>query len=721
MSEILNVSRRSFLKTGTFFAGGLILGFALPPGKSLADAATSPTTPFIPNAFLRIGTDETVTVIVNKSEMGQGVYTSLPMLVAEELEANWSRIRVEPAPVDPAYNHTEWGIQGTGGSTSVATEWERLRKVGATAREMLIAAAAQTWKVDKASCRAENGAVIHSSGQKLTYGQLAPAAATIPVPADVQLKDPAQFKIIGKPIHRLDTPDKTDGKAVFGIDVKLPELLVAVLARPPVFGGRVKNFNAEKAKSVPGVREVVQVEYKVAVVATGFWAAKTGRDALDIVWDEGSNANLSTAAMREQFAGLAKTQGAIARKEGDPGESLKTAAQALTAEYEVPYLAHATMEPLNCTVDLRADGCEIWTGTQFQTPDRDAAARITGLKPEQVKIHTTLLGGGFGRRANPHSDFVTEAVHVAKAVKGPVKVIWTREDDMRGGYYRPMWYDRIVGGIDANGKPIAWQHTIVGQSIMAGGPFEGMMVKEGIDETSVEGAKEIPYDIPNLLVDLHSPKIGVPVQWWRSVGHSHTAFVVESFMDELAHAADKDPFELRRTLLGKHPRHRAVLELAAQEAGWGTPLPPGRGRGIAVHKSFGSLVAQVAEVSVAPEGKLRVHKVVCAVDCGKIVNPDTIAAQMESGIVYGLTAALHGAITLKAGRVEQGNFDGYPLLSIDEMPEVEVHILPSQEPSSGVGEPGVPPIAPAVANAIFAVTSKRIRKLPISTEDLRKA
>ena len=654
------------------------------------------------NPFIRIGTDETITLVVNHSEMGQGVYTSLPMLVAEELECDWSRIIVEAAPVDSAYNHTQWGIQGTGGSTSVLSEWERLRKVGASAREMLIAAAADLWKVDKASCRAENGRVIHSGGKSLTYGQLADKASNMPVPKEVRLKDPLAFKIIGQPVKRLDIPEKTTGRGIFGIDVNIPGMLIAVVERPPVFGGKVKSFKAEKAKAVPGVKDVLQVPSGIAVVASGFWPAKMGRDALDIVWDEGPNADLSTDGMRKEYADLAKEPGAPARKEGDPHQALQNATKQLSTDYEVPYLAHAPMEPLNCVVDLRADSCEIWTGTQFQTGDRNAAAQVAGLKPEQVKIHTTLLGGGFGRRANPQSDFVVLAVEVAKAAKAPVKVIWTREDDMKGGWYRPMWYDRIAGGLDSDGNIVAWHQTIVGQSIITGTPFEGAMFKNGIDETSVEGAFDMPYEIPNILVDLHTTKIVVPVQWWRSVGHSHTSFVVESFIDELAYAAGKDPYEFRRNLLAEHPRNRAVLELAAQKANWGSALPEGRGRGIALHKSFGSFVAQVAEVSISPEGKVSVHRVVCAVDCGRVVNPNTIEAQMEGGIAYGLTAAVYGAITLKDGRVQQSNFNNYQMLAINEMPKVEVHIVPSQEAPTGIGEPGVPPIAPAVGNAIFA-------------------
>ena len=716
-NEMTFVGRRDFLKTSATLGAGLCIAAYVP--ELAAASPESSGKVFAPNAFLRIAPDDTVTVIANHSEMGQGPYTSLPMLVNEELEADWSKIKVESAPVDAAYNHTVFNMQMTGGSTSTPSEWERLRRMGAMARVMLVQAAAQQWNVDPATCHVQKGVVIHNvAGKRASYGSLVEAASKLTPPQSVPLKDPKDFTLIGKPVHRLDTPSKVDGTAQFGLDVRVPGMLYAVVARPPVFGGKVASVDSVETMKIPGVRGVEQVPSGVAVIAERYWAAKQGRDKLKISWDEGENAQLSTEKMIEEFSRLSASPGKVAKKTGDPAAALAGAAKTITAEYDVPYLAHAMMEPLNCVVDLRADSCEIWTGTQFQTVDRLNAAKVAGLPPEKVQIHTTLLGGGFGRRANPVSDFVVEAVHVAKVAKTPVKVVWTREDDLAGGWYRPMWHDRFTAGLDAQGNPIAWSHTIVGQSIMQGTLFEGFMVKDGVDGTSVEGAADLLYGIPNLQVDLHSPKIGVPVQWWRSVGHSHNGFSVEGFFDEVAHAGGKDPYELRMKLLANQPRMSTVLRLAAEKAGWGKPLPAGQGRGIATHFSFDSYVAQVVEASVEKSGNVRVHRVVCAVDCGRAINPDTVKAQMEGGVIFGLTAALKTEITLERGRVQQKNFHDYQMLRMFESPAIEVYIVPSEENPTGVGEPGVPPVAPALTNAIFAATGKRVRRLPIRASEL---
>jgi isoquinoline 1-oxidoreductase beta subunit len=721
VSVSARMQRREFLKAGAALGGGLLISLYVPEFVP-ATRADSAVKPVALNAFVRIGSDESVTVISNHSEMGQGIYTSLPMLLNEELEADWARVRVESSPVDAVYNHTVFGLMMTGGSTTTNSEYDRFRKMGAMARILLITAAAQSWNVDPQTCHAAKGYVIHTpSGRRASYGSLAEAASRIAPPKDIPLKDPKDFTLVGRPVHRLDTPSKTNGTAQFGLDVYIPGMLTAVVARAPVFGGKVISFHADAAKAIPGVVNVVQVPSGVAVIAKGFWPAKLGREKLEINWDDGPGAAISTVAMRENFSALSKTPGAVARKAGDTAAALASAAKTITAEYEVPYLAHCMMEPLNTVVDLHEDRCEIWTGTQFQTGDRAAAAKVAGLKPEQVTLHTTLLGGGFGRRANPACDFVTEATEVAKAAKVPVKVVWTREDDIRGGWYRPMWYDHFTAGLDASGNPVAWTHTIVGQSIMTGTMFEAYGVKDGIDSASVEGAADILYGIPNLRVELHTPKNEVPVQWWRSVGHSHTGFSVEAFLDEVAHAGGKDPYQLRRTLLAGQPRMLAVLDLAAQKADWGSALPAGRARGIATHFSFDSYVAQVAEVSVEKDGTVHVHRVVAAVDCGQTVNPDTVQAQLEGGIIFGLTAALKTEITFEKGRVQQRNFNDYPMLRMFESPVIEVFIVPSSEHPTGVGEPGVPPVAPAVANAIFAATGKRVRRLPIRPQDLRSA
>ncbi len=722
MTDVLNLSRRRFLRSSALAGGGLVLGVYLPQLAKGAHPAASRATTFKPNAFVRVDADESVTVIANHSEMGQGIYTGLAMIVAEELDADWSKVRVEPAPADPVYNHTIYGAQITGGSTSTWTEWERLRKAGASARAMLIAAASEVWGVPPASCGASESHVIHKdSGRRLSYGSLVERASRLAPPKDVALKDPKDFKLIGRPTKRLDTPSKVDGTAVFGLDITLPGMLVAVVARPPVFGGKAKTIDDTGAKAVPGVRHVVEIDRGVAVVADGFWAAKKGREALKVTWDEGPLATLDTRTQGLEYAELAKKPGAVARNEGDTSSAMAAAQKTLEAVYELPYLAHAPMEPLNCVADVRPDGCDVWTGTQGQTFDHHGAVEITGLKPEQVKIHTTLLGGGFGRRAVIDGHFVREAVQISKAVRAPVKVIWTREDDIRGGYYRPRARHTIAGGLAANGSPVAWTHGIVCQSFAVGTPFEKVMIKDGVDETAVEGAADLPYQIPNLKVTWQIAPAGVPVIWLRSVGHTHTAFVVESFIDELAHAAGKDPFEFRRGLLSKHARHKRVLELAAEKANWGARLSDGRGRGIAVHESFGSFVAHVAEVSVSPGGNVRVHRVVCAIDCGPVVNPDSIRAQMEGCIAFGLTKVFYSEITFENGRVQQRNFHDYPVLRMNEMPAVEVHIVDTADKMGGVGEPGVPPVAPAVANAIFAVTGQRLRRLPIRPDDLKKA
>lgn len=719
MNGIVNLSRRGFLKSSALAGGGLVIGCYLPTlGKAAEEGAAVEAT-FAPNAFVRIGTDDFVTVMVNHSEMGQGTFTSLALLVAEELDADWSKVRAEHAPVDPAYNHAMFDMQMVGGSTSTWTEYERLRKAGATARAMLVAAAADEWKVKPASCQVEKSEVVHAdSGKRLTFGKLAAAAARQAPPNEVKLKDAKNFRLIGKPTRRLDAPVKVNGEGVFGLDVNRPDMLVAVIARPPVFGGKAKSFDAAKAKAVPGVRDVIEISRGVAVVADGFWSAKKGREALVVEWNLGSLASLDSSTQREEYAKLAEKPGAVAKKEGDAPAALAGAAKKLNAVYETPYLAHAPMEPQNCVADVRPNRCEVWTGSQFQTADRAVAATVAGLQPEQVQLHTMLLGGGFGRRAVGDCHMVHEAVEISKTIKKPVKVVWTREDDTRGGYYRPRSYHSIAGGVDAAGKLAAWQHRIVCQSFIIGTPFEPFVVKHGVDETAVEGAADLPYAIPNLMVDWQMAPGGIPCLWWRSVGHSHNAFVVESFFDEMAHAAGKDPFELRRTLLEKSPRHKRVLELVAEKSGWSSNPPQGRARGIAVHESFGSFVAQVAEVSVSKEGKPRVHRVWCAIDCGPTVNPEGIRAQMESGIVFGLTAALYGEITFKDGKVQQSNFHDYPMLRMNEAPVVETHIVSTTDKMGGVGETGVPPIAPAVCNAIFALTGKRVRRLPIRPEDI---
>jgi isoquinoline 1-oxidoreductase beta subunit len=721
--SVLGSTRRDFLKTaGAAGAIALTIGFewSLSTRRAFAGpAAAGAGATFTPNAFLRIGTDNRVTVIAKHVEMGQGAYTGIATIVAEELDADWAQIQVESAPADAKrYANLVFGtLQGTGGSSAMSNSWMQLREAGGKARAMLLAAAAKQWKVPVADLTVEKGVVYHAPSQRHTnFGALVATAATLPVPETVQLKDPKDFKLIGHTAPRVDAPAKSDGTAQFTIDVTLPGLLVALLKRPPRFGGTVKSFDAAAAAAVPGVVKVVQVPGGVAVVAKSFWAAKQGRDALNVEWDESNAEKRSSAAIMEEYRHLADQPASSARKLGDAAGAIKDAAHRVSASYEFPYLAHAPMEPLDAVVKLSANACEIWAGDQFQTIDQANAAHTAGLDPQQVSIHTLYAGGSFGRRANVWSDYIVEAVSIAKAYGAdgtPIKLQWTREDDIHGGLYRPMYFHKLEAGLSADGRLTGWHHVIVGQSIMAGGPF-AVMIKDGIDPTSVEGAANIPYDIPNIAVDLSTTKTGVPVLWWRVVGSSHTAFVVEAFIDEVAHAAGQDPLSFRRKLLEKQPRMKAVLDLAAEKAGWGTPLPPGKGRGIAVAEAFKTLVAQVAEVSVSKDGEVRVDRVVCAVDCGTPINPDIITAQMEGGIGFGLGAVLYSAITLKDGRIEQDNFNGYRVLRINEMPKVEVHIVPSAEPPTGVGEPGVAPVGPAVANAIFAATGKRHYVLPLS-------
>ena len=721
MNDLANPSRRAFLQVSAVGAG-LVIGFQFAPRAARAAMlAQGPveSAAFAPNAFLRISPDNAVTIIVKHLEMGQGVSTGLPTLVAEELDADWAQVRVESAPADvKRYANLAWGgsAQGTGGSTSMRGSWDQLRHAGATARALLIAAAAQRWNADAKGLRAERGYVIDArSNRRASFGELAALAATLPIPQDVPLKVPREWRLIGKHVPRTDTAAKVNGTAVYTIDHHLPNALTAVVARPPVFGAKLKRYDASKALAMKGVKAVVEIAQGVAVVATDFWHAWRAREALIIEWDRSAGFTASSDAIREQYRALLRQPGAVASSRGEVDAALNGAAKRIEAEFEFPYLAHAAMEPLNCVVRLDDKSCEVWAGSQSQTLDQAKAAATAGLKPEQVTIHTLLAGGSFGRHANPISDYICEAVAVAKATRSlnaPIRLCWAREDDMRGGYYRPAYVHAIAAGVDEQGRPVGWSHRIVGQSIVAGTPFAGMM-KDGIDPTSVEGASNLPYAIPNLRVDLHTTSLGVPVLWWRSVGSTHTAFSTEVMIDRLAHAVGKDAVAFRLGLLKERPHHARVLKLAAQKAGWGKSLPKGHARGVAVHEAFHSYVAEVAEVSVADDGSFRIERVVCAVDCGVAVNPDIVRAQMESGIVFGLSAALYGEISFKDGIVQQSNFHDYPVLRIGDMPRIEVHIVKSSEPPTGVGEPAVPPIAPAVVNALFAATGRRIDRLPL--------
>ncbi len=716
-------SRRRFLKgAGQIALSTLTIGFQWGASSRRAQAlAGTPTSaPFAPNAFLRIGADDSVTVIAKHVEMGQGAYTGIATILAEELDADWSRVQVESAPADAKrYANLAFGtIQGTGGSSAMANSWMQLREAGAKARLMLLTAAAQQWGVPVGELTVEQGVVRERKGhRKATFGALVARAAALPVPATATLKDPKDFKLIGRQAPRVDVPAKCDGTAQFALDVQQPGMLIALLERPPRFGATVLSFDGTAASAVPGVVNVVQVPYGVAVIAKSFWAAKKGRDALKVQWDETHAEKRGSVEIMSEYRRLAEQPALSARKEGDAQAALGAAAHRVSATFEFPYLAHAPMEPLDAVVRLTPQRCDIWAGDQFQTIDQANAAHIAGLAPDQVYINTLYAGGSFGRRANPGSDYISQAVAIAKAHGAdgtPIKLQWTREDDVRGGLYRPMYLHKLEAGLSSSGELTSWQHRIVGQSIMADTPFQSM-IKEGVDPTSVEGAASIGYAIPNLSVELATAKVGVPVLWWRVVGSSHTTFAVEAFIDEVAHAAGQDPYQFRRKLLANHARLRGVLDLAAQKAGWGSgSLPAGRGRGIAVAEAFKTFVAQVAEVSVDHAGAVTVERVVCAVDCGTPINPDIIKAQMEGGIGFGLGAALYGAVTLKDGRVEQSNFNGYRVLRINEMPAVEVYIVPSSEAPTGVGEPGVAPIGPAVVNAIFAATGQRHYTFPLT-------
>jgi len=708
------LSRRDFMQAGAAAGGGLMLSLSLPFGNSEAKAADA----FVPNAFIRIGSDGQIVLIMPYVEMGQGTYTSIPMLIAEELEVDPNQVRLEHAPPnEKLYANPLLGVQATGNSNAIRGAWQPLRRAGAIARTMLVAAAARKWNVDPASCRAQSGEVLHSpTGRRLKYGELAADAARMPVPETVALKQPQDFRLIGTPAKRLDTPAKVNGTAVYGIDVRPPGVRIATLAQSPVFGGRVKSMDDTAAKAVKGVRQIVRLDDAVAVVADHMGAAKRGLAALVIEWDEGPHAKLNTDDIASALEKATLNPGPVAQNIGDVDKAMASAATKVEALYQVPFLAHATMEPMNCTVHLRKDECEIWIGTQAVARVQAMAAKAADLPPEKVIVHNHLLGGGFGRRLD--ADGAVRAVQIARQVEGPVKVVWTREEDIQHDMYRPYWFDRISGGLDEKGRPVAWNNRFAGSSVIARWLPPGF--KNGLDPDSTEGAIDLVYDLPNFHVEyvrLEPP--GISTAFWRSVGPSHNVFVTESFIDEMAAAAKQDPVAFRLALLDKSPRAKAVLALAAEKAGWGQPLPERAGRGVALQSVFATYMAQVAEVEVAKDGSVRVRRVICAVDCGIPVNPNTIQAQIQSAIMFGVTAALYGSITIKNGRVEQANFDTYQILRMNEAPAVEVHIVQSRESPGGMGEAGTSAIVPAVANAVFAATGKRLRKMPIDTAALK--
>lgn len=712
-----NLSRRSLLKG----AGALVIGMSLPQASRAQSGAAQAFKPggnatFAPNAFVRIAPDDTVTVLVKHIEFGQGPFTGLATLVAEELDADWSQMRAEHAPADvKLYANLAFGMQGTGGSTAIANSYEQMRRAGATARAMLVQAAATAWKVPAAEITVEKGVLKHASGKQGRFGEFAEAASKLQVPAEVKLKDPAAFRLIGKEgaVSRLDSRGKATGKAEFAIDIRTPEMLTVVVARPPRFGGKVASFDASAARKVKGVVDVKQIGSGVAVYATGMWPALKGRDAIKVTWDESGAEKRGTRELIAEYRGLARTPGLVAGKHGDAEAALAKAEKVVEAEYLFPYLAHAPMEPLDGYLEWNAQGALARLGSQLQTGDHQAIAKVLGLAPEKVQVETMLAGGSFGRRAQPTMELAVELAEAAKAIgpNRPVKLLRTREDDLAGGYYRPLFLHRLRGAVK-DGKVVAWSSAIVGQSFLKGSPFEAM-IKDGIDPVMVEGASELPYEIADFRCDLHTVQVGVPTLWWRSVGHTHTGYAVECFIDQLLQEAGQDPVAGRLALMGKEPRLANALRAVADLAKWNGPGPvDGRARGVAVVESFGSFVAQIAEVSIV-DGEPKVHKVWCAVDCGVAVNPDIIRAQMEGGIGFGLGHALYGEITLDQGKPVQANFDSYRSLRINEMPQVEVRIVPSTEKPTGVGEPGVPPIGPAVANALARLGQQRPLQLPM--------
>ena len=717
MSKENTTSRRNFLKTSAAIGGGLVIGFYMPAiAKGTRNFGVTAPENFIPNAYLRMGTDDSVTVILSRCEMGQGIWTSLCMLIAEELDANWKTIQAEHSPAAPVYFHTLYGTQRTGGSTSLLSEFDRYRKAGATARHLLVQAAANRFHVDMKDCRTEDGYLLIGD-KKIRYGELVEDAAKLPVPLEVTLKKQEDWKLIGhNKIKRLDTAVKINGKAVFGMDVQFPGLLTALIARAPVFGAKIKTYDATASMNIPGVRKVVAIPNGIAVLADDFWAAKKGRESLKIDWDTRDGAGLSSDALLAELRQRADKGGIAATNAGNPDDALSKSFRVVEAEYYQPFLAHAPMEPLNCTVKLSANKCEIWTGTQTHTDDQRAAAEITGLPVEKVFINTVFLGGSFGRRNITRSDFVREGVEVAKASGELVKTMWTREDDIQGGMYRPAFLHRFKVGLDKSGVPVAWKQISVGQSVMTGGPFEKVAVINGVDMFSIEGTHTASWvkKIPDQRIELNTPVWPVTIDNWRAVGLSHTIFAMESLSDELAFAARKDPVEYRRLLYKDSPRLLKVLNVAAEKSGWGKPLPAGRGRGVAVFEAVGSYAAVVAEVSVLKNALPKVYKVVCAIDCGIAINPDGVVAQMQSNIAYGLSTALYSKITLKDGGVQQKNFYDYKSLRMHEMPLIETIIIPSTEKPGGIGEATVGHIMPALTNAIFAAIGKRIRQLPVA-------